>query len=332
VTHTPLRTGRTTIVHIGAPKTGTTAAQKFFTDAADALRARGVLYPDVCLRGFGHHDLAFLVGGGYPIWATPQPRDLASLAQDLARALRRPEPCVLLSSENFFLQPDPPALKSLLDASEAGRTAHILVHLRRQDHMAISWYNQAVKAQGYAGTFEENARDTASLWDYEAQLERWARTFGADQVHVRLYDRQSLVGGDITLDMLAALGLEAEGLPRLAAPVNTNLVRDVLEFQRQINRLPLETEKKRRFHRELIALTAATESQSLFDDAPVIGPGGRRELLELYAASNRNVARRWFGRDELFIEPLPTGPEPSPWSGPDPLRTQMIVGWLLARS
>lgn len=323
--------GRELIVHIGAPKTGTTATQRFLTENAPALAARGVLYPDVCLRGYGHHDLAFLVGGGYPEWATPQPRDLASLAVELDAALTSDAPLVILSSEDFFLQPDPPALRALLARSRSGRRARLLVHVRRQDHMAVSWYNQAVKAQGFTGTFAECERATARLWDYATQLAAWAEAFGDDALCVRTYERDQLVGGDIVLDVLAALDIDAAGLARSPAPVNTSLARDILEFQRQVNRLPLTREQKRRFHKELIALTEATRDAELFDDTPVLGPRGRIELLARYAEGNRAVARRWFGRDELFLEPKPEGPEPSPWSGPDPVRTQLIFGWILAR-
>ncbi|MEZ6014268.1 MAG: hypothetical protein R3F49_04090 [Planctomycetota bacterium] len=321
---------RELVLHIGAPKTGTTATQRFFTEAAPALAQRGVLYPDVCLRGYGHHDLAFLIGGGYPAWATPQARDLESLAVDLDAALMSDAPQVILSSEDFFLQPDPAALKALLERSPSGRRTRVLVHVRRQDHMALSWYNQAVKAQGFTGTFAECERETAHLWDYAAQLEAWAAAFGADALIVRVYERGALVADDIVLDVLAALEIDAAGLARVAAPVNTRLVRDILEFQRQVNRLPLSREQKRRFHKQLMALSEATRERRIFDDAPLIGPSERRTLIERYAASNREVAQRWLGRDELFSEPLPGGPEPAPWPGADATRTQLIFGWILS--
>lgn len=323
---------RALAIHIGAPKTGTTAAQRFFTSAAPALAARGVLYPDVCLRGYGHHDLAFLVGGGYPDWATPQPRDLDSLAADLDRALRSESPLVVLSSEDFYLQPEPAALRALIERSRSGRAIQVLAYVRRQDHMAVSWYNQAVKAQGFTGSFEECERLTSHLWDYSRQLAPWAAAFGDDALRVRVYEPARLVGGDIVLDVLSALDIDPAGLERPSAPVNTNLSRDILEFQRQINRLPLTREQKRKFHKELMALTEATRGQGLFDDTPVVGPRTRRELLERYEASNRAFARRWFGRDELFDEPLPSGPEPAQWGGPDLVRTQLVMGWILSRT
>ncbi|HVX35469.1 MAG TPA: hypothetical protein VHC71_04540, partial [Hyphomicrobium sp.] len=53
-------------IHIGAPKTGSTFLQRVFYDNRGELRTRGLLYPEANIRGFGHHDIAFLIAGGYP--------------------------------------------------------------------------------------------------------------------------------------------------------------------------------------------------------------------------------------------------------------------------
>src|SRR5262249_54363877 len=99
-------------VHIGAPKTGSTFLQQVVHDNRAALRPRGLLSPEVSLRGFGHHDLAFLLAGGYPEWATPQPRTLAELAAELDEATQGHAGPVLLSSEDFYLCPAPQRLRA----------------------------------------------------------------------------------------------------------------------------------------------------------------------------------------------------------------------------
>ncbi len=323
---------REIVVHLGGPKTGSTAIQRFLSVASRDLAERGILYPDVGLRGFGHHDLAFLLGGGYPEWATPQSRGLSALVADLHTALQRPEPSVVLSSENFFLQPAPEELREAIESAESGRRARLLVYLRRQDHLVVSWYNQAVKAQGFSGSFAECLEATAPQWDFEAQLERWASVFGPDALSVRLYEPNHLARGEVVADLLTELGTDPKGLPAPEQSVNSGLCRELLEFQRQINRLPLTVQEKRRFHREWIELTARTRGTNVFDDTPVVGPAGRRAILDRFHAGNRAVARRFFGREELFAEPRPEGPEPPEWSGPDPAVTQLALGWLLART
>lgn len=144
-------------VHIGAPKTGTTYLQQFLHDNRAALRRQGLLYPEVSLRGYGHHDLAFLLAGGYPDWATPQPRMLDDLAAELDAATQGHAGPLLLSSEDFYLFPAPERLREML-ADVGVLASHrpvIVVYVRRQDDAHVSWYNQTIKAQGHTHSLDE---------------------------------------------------------------------------------------------------------------------------------------------------------------------------------
>src|SRR5262245_44821842 len=139
-------------LHIGAPKTGSTAIQRFLTASRETLAARGCLYPQAACRARGHPDLAFLARGGYPHWATPQERDLDALVADLRNEIESsPQPNIVLSSENFYLLcPAEGAAALMRRIGFAPDRITVVAYLRRQDEAAMSWYNQAVKAQGYA--------------------------------------------------------------------------------------------------------------------------------------------------------------------------------------
>lgn len=317
------------VVHIGAPKTGTTWLQKVLTDNRALLQTRGVLYPDASLRGFGHHDLAFLLGGGYPEWATPQPRNLADIEAELKQTVTAHRGTVLLSSENFYLYPEPATLRGLLERCWLVEPA-IVVYLRRQDAAHESWFNQTIKAQGYTHTLEECIARFHGLWDFEAQLAKWADAFGRDALVVRVYEEQQFEGGSLLTDFAAAAGIDARGLVLPEAEVNAGLNRDILEFQRVVNGLPLATIEKRRFHKELIALSAGAKGSGLFDESPLLTPARRQDLMAQYAAGNRAVARTYLGRDELFREPLPQDGA-APGEGLTTEKLARILGWLLAK-
>lgn len=301
------------LLHIGAPKTGSTAIQRMLFDNRAELLSRGVLYPDASLRGFGHHDLAFLLGGGYPHWATPQPRPLSDLAQDLrAEVAAHRAATVVVSSENFFLYPDPAALRDLLQFAGLTSNDHVevLCYVRRQDEAYSSWYNQTVKAQGNPASFEATMAATTDLFDYLHRLEPWSRVFGASAFRIRDYAPFSGGGVDIRVDVLEWLGLSPEGLSLPGGRSNERINRDIVGVQRLINRLPLPAQAKRRYHRELIALTADADGQGVFDDRPYLSPADAKALVGRYDDGNTAVARAFLGRDALFdpFEPATTAP------------------------
>jgi len=320
------------LLHIGAPKTGSTALQKFLAMNRESLRRLGLDYPDVSLRGYGHHDLAFLVGGGYPAWATPQERTLEALARELADKVAD-SPMVALSSENFYLLPNPRGVAQLLE--QAGIRVggvRVIVYLRRQDEAHLSWYNQAVKAQGYTGTVAENIAETEPLWNYAAQLERWATVFGRDNLVVQIYQTPDTPGGDIRRDFLRLAGLPGNGFDFPEENVNSRINTEILEFQRLVNRLPLSPQEKRGAHKELIALTAAAAGTGLFDDRALLGTKERTAILARHAGNNGAVARAYLKRERLFDDDMPQG---LPLSA---ARTELsceklayILGWLIAK-
>lgn len=312
-----------TTIHIGAPKTGSTALQQFLTENAGRLAQHGCLYPDVNLRGFGHHDLAFLLHGQYPDWATPQPRTLEALAEDMRRAVATQPRELVLSSEDFYIFPAPGRLRAFLASNGARGNARVVVYLRRQDEALVSWYNQIVKAQGYTGSMEDALRDYRDLWDYRARLAPWAEAFGRDALAVRVLEKS-----DIRKDFLGILGLDMTGFSFASTSPNARINRDLLEYQRQINREPISAQEKRRFHKALIALTAATAQTKAFDDTPLLDPAARTRLLQDYAASNAAVARDFLGRDDLFPAPSVVQDQRSTWPGLSSDKIARIETWI----
>lgn len=312
------------VVHIGAAKTGSTAIQRCLSDNRDALLQQGLVYPDVSLRGWGHHDLAFLLDGGYPDWAIPQPRPLTALILDLRAAVARADvPCIVLSSENFYLYPRPAGLRAVLQAAglQAQDRITIVCYLRRQDEAQMSWYNQTVKAQGYSGSFESSLRQHHGLWDYAQRLRPWQAEFGSDALAVRVYDpvRQP----DVCSDFLSILGVEAARLRSPIGRANERINRDILELQRLVNRLPLKVTSKRRHHKQLIALTAAAALEGIFDDRPFLTPAAAGRLMQSYDEGNLWVARTFLGRETLF--------DPLSEAAPNARANSTPAGWTLAK-
>lgn len=316
-------------LHIGAPKTGSTAIQQFLATNEEVLAKWGYAYPMAARRSNGHHDLAFLAGGGYPDWATPQPESLDTLVSQLQAEIADGPSSLILSSENFYLLCDPQAALGFISClGFSCEETVIIVYVRRQDEAHASWYNQTVKAQAYAGSLTEQIADSWDLWDYAGKLDAWAEAFGHDNLRVRPYQPQDLPGNDVRLDLLTILGLPQEAFHFPVERINTDINRDILEFQRQLNLLPLSPQDKRRFHKELIALTAAAKGSDLFDDSPLLSHSQRLEILATYSKGNYHVAKTYLAREQLFTAPE-SGAGGNEHAGLTVEKLASIVGWLL---
>ena len=130
----------------------------------------------------------------------PRSASLDALVAALQTEIEAGPATTILSSENFYLLCEPTAVQDLM----ARLTASPAVPSRwwstcaAQDEAALSWYNQAVKAQGYAGYFEDHMATHQGLWDYHRHLQAWAGAFGRERMVVRRYD----AGDDVRRDFM----------------------------------------------------------------------------------------------------------------------------------
>ncbi|HRJ23406.1 MAG TPA: hypothetical protein PLZ11_05655 [Thauera sp.] len=320
-------------LHIGVPKTGTTALQVFLAANAERLRSHGFNYSDAARRSSGHHDLAFLCSGGYPEWAVPNEKPFDVLAHQLKQDIQANPLELILSSENFYW------LCSAEDVAQFIRglglhpqDTRIVIYLRQQEDMVASWYNQAVKALGYAGTLEQHMTENAELWDYHRSLAAWEMAFGRSNIQIRTYTANV----DICRDFLAFLNLPEGDFKFSQERVNPSLNRDLLEFQRQVNQLPLPTVEKRQFHKALMQLSESVASTALFSTHPLLDAATRARVRAHYAAGNTQVAKRYLDRTELFEPSTPETEDGSldtpPYPGLTVEKMWLIFGWLLSQS
>lgn len=320
------------IIHIGAPKTGSTTLQKFLEDNRQALLSQRWLYPTSITRGFGQHDLAFLLSGAYPEWASTQPFSLDEQIQKLRKEISgHHSPRLLLSSENFYLLCPPKKLALAMESLGFAKSeVAIIIYLRRQDDAHLSWYNQKVKAQGYCGTVKQSISESLDLWDYFTRLSSWTEAFGEECLIVRPYRIDQLKKGDVRSDFLDRLGVESKGFMFSTEKHNTRLNYDIMQFQLRINKLALSISQKRSFHRELVALSAISESNGCFDDPPLLDHSDKVALMARYEIGNKQIMHRFPECKTLFEENIckatdPAGPS---YSKLTPEKTSLILAWL----
>lgn len=289
---------RTLYLHIGAHRTATSSIQGYLHANRAALRARGFLYP----LGVRRHDalMRALLSGR---------RDIDAVAEDLERrAASHPEPIhtVVLSDEDVCMHPDPSALAGFARRFDV----RVVYAMRRQDLWLESWYLQNIKWQWQPKYAHASFDDFLAMrgdfpWiDYDSYVARLEGIFGAESVITYVFEPGQMPDGPVAA-FCDAIGLADRAGLSEPPRENFSLSPEMSEFLRC---LPLDRARP--------GLRALLEQACREVDAQVLGNAGRagvrilphdrrRELLEEYAPGNRALARRRFGREELFLEPLP---------------------------
>lgn len=238
-------------LHIGTEKTGTTTLQNFLAQNRAALAKEGMLYT------VSGGDVASQRGFEACAHARPWTTDLGiklnirneneletyrlRFADDLKREFATHPACrtLLISCEHFHSR--------LRTAEEIARlrdflspwveTFHVVVYLRRQDRVAVSFYSTKVKSGDPAPVLFPAAPDGGVLYyfDYDAVCDNWASTFGDQAMIVRLFDKTHFVDGDLLADFSAACGINYADkvLPENA---NESLNKAGLDFLLELNR------------------------------------------------------------------------------------------------
>jgi hypothetical protein len=299
------------VIHAGIHRTGTTSLQRALARNRAALLARGVAYPG---EAPNHQALA---------WELVRGKSGAREVLALVEAAGAPR--VVLSGEDFAIHED----LGWLAAVAARHDVRVVIYLRRQDHWLMSWYNQHVK---WPFDREKSGMDPQAFlatlgdfhWlDYEKLLGRWSAVLGQEGVEAAVLEKGQVE--DATPDFLARAGIDPEGLDLDAERVNDSLPVHMLEIARHLGLHELKGGKRTR------VLNALREG--LADRAPpgrvttVYSPEERNRVLARFEASNRAAARRFLGREALFLEP-PPGPDAPYWRFPELPRDALLDDWV----
>ncbi|GAB4285191.1 MAG: hypothetical protein Kow0058_04430 [Roseovarius sp.] len=306
------------VLHIGTPKTGSTAIQRYARAHRNYLAERGI---DFLLRGRlgSYNDLAVHLRGGQ--------RDAAAaigalIRRRMARSRAR---CFVLSSE-MFTGVDPAMLRDVL-ALEETFEIRIVGYFRRQDLYLESAYKQKLKTGRIRPGFDNYvARYGTGGGQYLRIVEAWQAAWPQARFQFRRFDARDLARGDVVHDFTALLGLDidADGQPPSAERANPTPSIELLDLMQIVAAIPgLDA---RRVFRALPVAELPRFRGRAMDNARA------RALLAEFAADNEVLRQRFFPEEPaLFATDDLDGPEPEiAGTGFSPEQRQIVAALLHA--
>ena len=317
----------TLYLHIGTPKTGTTALQNFLPANEEVLEQHGICYPDFGFRYTGLGVLRnghFLVTGNYKDEfgnRVPEKEEA-----DYQEGLRKLEETgkrfskIILSDEGIWKQSitDRENFWERLnkDLKRIGFDIKIIVYFRCQNLFVQSHWAQKIK-EGEEYNFHEYLESpifTEYPLDYYEYMHMLASIFGKEALIIRAFEKKQFMGENHTIqeDFLNIFNLKmSDGFVVEQAVYNTSFEGDYLKIKEILNNLPEFKSNKNL----LISNMKNIQDEKIFEHNykkyTFFKPGEEEEFMERFNSSNSMVAKEFLGREDgrLFYDDIKDYPE-----------------------
>lgn len=292
-------------LHIGIPKTGTSAIQKYMFDSRHELINKSFLYPNSGILGIAHYDISTAFREIDNDNKTKKHHQiLENLISEINKTLCTK---VLISSEAFVKVKNIKNIKDWLGKY----SVKILIYLRRHDHWWQSMYSQAAKQvvnppwpidiQGYLDYSLNNPNLRYSNYSYF--VDSWSNIFGKENVIVRVYEKEQNIGGIIP-DFLDAIGVDSlsNDHSKHYLRINKSLDPKTIYMLSIVNRMNLSLEDRGIVKKYLI--DNSLPSSENFD---LLGPDLRKEIIYQNNNSYSYIAKNYLNNTNgiLFQEKMP---------------------------
>lgn len=301
------------LIHIGMPKTGTTALQNFLLQNDDKLQKYGWSYPILSEEEIP--DMSDIEGNGSNGNAIYIYKALLSRSQKLIWEKGMDIALKYLKNKNVILSAEGISVNGIeqfiTGAKRKYENLKVIVYLRRQDREIESLYNQHIKIGREYGAFDKFAKSDTNLkqWlDYLSKLDSVSHIIGKENLVVRVYEKQQLIGNDIVTDFLSVLGIPSDQDEwKRNAKMNPSIEGNYLEIKRIMNSVQgieglfdyrewedIQTD----IYDVCIALSHSYKDKREYGFFTI---EQRKTFLGKFAAENEQIAREYLHREDGIL-------------------------------
>jgi hypothetical protein len=304
------------VFHIGMPKTGSTALQRFLYENGDVLKQYRWSYPNLKNELPNMQQCRFLKeknGDLFHIYNYASANEKLFeynwniLWKQVLKHLENEN--IIISSEDLFEYPADfwERVKKKYDQVRA------IVYLRRQDRYIESVWNELIKDTNCLDkTFHEYVNDHTEMkrlkLDYKKQLDEISSVLGKDNLIVRIYENKQFCGEKHTLesDFLSSIGIELnldDFVP--CSTENLRLQGNYIEIKRLCNPLISMSECS---ETKLAMYVDFGRVSGRFEEAGqevgYFSSFERKKVLEKFLQGNEETARTYLHREDgvLFCD------------------------------
>ena len=303
-------------LHIGTPKTGSSAIQFFCGNNRKLLKEKGVAYPKMpfAFEGIGQYRNAHFLS--HKVYKDDQ-RDYAAQGEIYQEGMKviqeslQQADKVVLSDEHLWNETewDEERFQMLrMQMEKMGATLKVIVYLRRQDLLVQSYWAQQVKEGLQLSFLEylEQRRYAYFQMHYAERLSRIEKAVGLENLIVRVYEKEQYAGDERTIlsDFMDILSINDLSDFSQDEPIrNTSLSGIYLEYKRRMNQYPIYRTKKNFLVVILTRLQEKEQGKQFYDQAVWFDRESHQRFMSQFEEENSFVAVRYLHRESgrLFL-------------------------------
>ena len=283
------------VLHIGANKTGSSAVQAFIRSNLAVFSEAGYLVPDSNLgtsdRITGEHVFAFQK------FVVPNDiKGLTAAFDDLKAEVG--DKTVLCSAENLS---NPGRFQTFAEIVKK-YSIKIILYIRRQDDLiASSWQQWPSKVMDDFNGWLVTALQNTGHW--ERTITNWENMAGAENVTVRVFERESFPDGNIMLDFMECLDIPYDDADLTFPSHDINpSYSDAITGLVAGNRSIFKNQHDNEFYKMIGELTGGAYIER--QKTSLLSEQQRDNIAKFFEVQNERIRAKYFPDRETLFKPI----------------------------